>query len=854
MLEKKFIDKIEELRHHTFSRITKLQRELCPMVKDIYMNYQFEYWYEGYKYNLWEDNKHLYAVKELPYCYDNELKNTTFMDTADHLITDGKMWPFLLFIEGEAVQWSKIYVIHDYDYSYIKIDDVYPDHSFYAYMVVFPIPSKQVRYGEDSNVLTNSNRKGLYFKDGKRLESTDFEKDINIRLEILDEDIYFNIVDLSQCDGTLEFEGLPVGYIPQLENILTFNDDGTFNSFGPFSKIETPYNGAFNLFKVIKLNPQVKWAILMYNTKHCKQAASMYDRLNDLNQDSIIKFLKNNNDESSELWRKVITPLIRNFDFDHDLNKSYDENIKDAVKYITRYDFRIWRDMFIKDLHIKSFYYSGAEFKKLADDKGYIHFSRNHGNLIEDVAIMFVNHRLYQYMIDVTYINNTINLPIFGIQDDDHVEVLLFTECNNNILDITIPDNKTPVYIHPEYNLDDCYLMSDYCPDSEYTVPDSPDGRKQYNVEFGHESSNNGYLVKFKNPEYYGRALKVVPKRQFRYYRYKFKENQSKFVLPTQFNYCHDPDRYLIFINGKKIDKTEYAITFMNKWRPFDRLILYVSTILDPGDYIDIFYIPELLVEKYKQASMPKNGLLMLNDENGKINYPNTYPMTKDTVMVFINGLKVNPLDIKDVSLNTLLINMDDYKREKDGSIAIDGEGNQIRNNHQVDSIDNITIMEFVPGNKEIAGYLKGIYDQLPPEEYDPEKFDFSMSTSDDWKDLIKILINKEVDGADLETIFGKIYSIENPDASYKENFADLRSILYDAILEYYLATKEATTGTKFIYDFERDNFEDDIPFSNTKIINVFPDKDKLFDYQPAYEETKESDVAKGKTFRDPII
>ena len=42
MMDQKFIDKIEELRHHTYSRITELQKDLCPMVRNIYMNHQYE--------------------------------------------------------------------------------------------------------------------------------------------------------------------------------------------------------------------------------------------------------------------------------------------------------------------------------------------------------------------------------------------------------------------------------------------------------------------------------------------------------------------------------------------------------------------------------------------------------------------------------------------------------------------------------------------------------------------------------------------------------------------------------------------------------------------------------------------
>ena len=116
MIGQEFIDRIEELRHNTYSNMNELQTNICPMVKEVYLNYQFEYWYDGYKYNLWEDDTHVYAVNEIPYCYDNDIKNTVFQDTLLNLVQQDKVWPFLLFINGAVIRWSDIVIIHDYDY------------------------------------------------------------------------------------------------------------------------------------------------------------------------------------------------------------------------------------------------------------------------------------------------------------------------------------------------------------------------------------------------------------------------------------------------------------------------------------------------------------------------------------------------------------------------------------------------------------------------------------------------------------------------------------------------------------------------------------------------------------------
>lgn len=838
MMDQKFIDKIETLRHHTYSRIQSLQKDLCPMVKrDIYMHYQFDYWYDGYKYNLWEDNTHIYAVKEIPYCYDNDLKNTVFQGNLKDLVDADKVWPFLLFINGEVIPWSDITIIHDYDYSYMRIDNYGPDYSFYTDMIVFPIGSKHIVYGEDNNVLVGvPDRKGFYFgQDRKRLDNIDFA-DILVRLEIIDDDIYYKEIDINSIsNGILEFIDLPKGFIPSLDNILLFDYEGNFVHNHPNTYISDIFNGTFGKFKITNNDGLINYIILMYNTSHTKSMASIYDRLEDLDQDKISDKL-NTIEIDSDDWNNIIDHIIEPFDFDHEFGIDYKTNIENATDYITKYDYRLWRDVF-NDKQIISHTYTGNEYKNLADNKGYIHLSRKHSDYIQDVAMVFVNSKLYEYSIDISYTNNTINIPIFGIMDEDHVELILFTRCNNSILDIKINSADEEVYIHPEYNLDDTYIMSEECIDSEYTVPESIEHRRQYILDYTYEQVENKkgyYKITFENDYYYGKNLKIVPKRQFKHYRFKQKDGQFKIILPTQFNYCHDPNRYLIFINGKKIDRTEYTVTIMNKFRPFDKLILYLSTILDEGDYVDIFYIPMILTEKYRMDLLDKSGLLQLTDST---KYPTKYPLSKYTSMVFINGYKVNPLDIKDVDMKQMLIRVDKYERDSDGNkINISGYWETLP--YAISAINNVTVMEYIDGNEELESFLEeGNYDS--------------------WRHYIENLQNTN----GLQSIYGNYYVIEDQDIEpdYKQFFGGLRSILYDIVIDYYLVRNEANTGEPFVYDFERaewnpysryDSTQDLDNYDNIKLITIFPDHDKLLDYIPTTENIADpSNVLDGMQF-----
>ena len=897
MIGQDFIDRIEELRHNTYGNINELQTNLCPMVKNIYLNYQFEYWYDGYKYNLWEDDTHVYAVNEIPYCYDNDIKNTVFQDTLLNLVQQDKVWPFLLFINGTVIKWSDIVIIHDYDYSYMRINNIAADESFYALMVYFPIPRGKLRYGEDNDILLDPDTKAFYFdSDGYLVDSPEFI-DLSVRLEILDSNIYFKVLDVSEYENNsaIVFEDLEDGFVPTVKNILAFNEDGTFCNDSS-SWIIDDFSGAFTHFKFRipdGYEKRVTKMILLYNTSHSKSSSHIYHRLEDIDKESLIKkfmSLDFNNEEDATYWKSVMGLVLEPFNFAFIFGSKYNTNIINATKYITQYDYSLWNKVFIDNSPIKSFQYTGAEFKRLADDKGYVRFSRRHSELIEDVAMMFVNSMLYINTIDISYTNNTINLPIFGILDEDHVEVVLFTKCNNNILDIVVEDEQTPVYIHPEYNLEDCYIMSEECEIASYDVPESLEHRKQYicDIQSYEVDENSNYKIVFEDPEYYGKRIKIVPKHQFRHYRFRQQDGQYKIILPVQFNYCHDINRFMVFVNGKKIDKTEFTVTIMNRYRPFDKLVLYLSTILDKEDYVDVFYIPEMLVEKYKETELRPRGYLYLSEPD---NYPKLYSLSKYTTFVFVNGKKINPLDIKDVSMNAMIINPN------------------------LKSIYNATIVEFISGSEDIAKYLFGLeedkqmmadmnYPNDPKELYDINAVmdaddtgtqtaygvnltdnDYTKSLYDNWKLAIANSIGMyggDEGYDDIQNIFGPLEEVTDPDKNYKDDYARLRAILYDVVVDYYLQRQEATTGSPFVYDFEMDEWfpqdndpelidgwtyyvdnndayyaspQDELYVSyysdliQCKLITLYPDHDKLLDYYYTDNIADTDDIRQGKRF-----
>lgn len=863
-VSQKFIDRTEELLHNTSRIIDSGQRCSCPMVMGVYLNYQFEYWYDGYKYNVWEDNVQVYAVNNIPYCYDNETKNTIYYDKLENLVTQDKVWPFLLFINGHVIPWSQITIIKDYDYSYIRIDGEIDDFSESAKMIYFPISSKHIRYGEDDNYSLDPSIHGLYFGEDKYLlESPEFQK-LSVRFEF-QEDIYFRMVRSSHPDFAvdtkkyIEFVGLEKGKTPTTEHIILFNGQGSF--LGQASKwvnyVEDPLRGTYTWYQVHdEFIDQNGFIILMYFNGHTNSVSHAYAR--DIDKEKAKNFLRNKSGYSN-----IQKSFTNQFDFGLYREFTYDRNIRSSMKYITQYDYSLWNKVFIDESPIKSFRYTGREFKNLSDLKSYVRFSRRHSSLIEDVVMMFVNGKIYEHSIDISYTNNTINIPAFGILDEDRVEIVLFEKCNNNILNIVIPNQDTAVYIHPEYNLKDCYIMDDQSSLVEFpNVPDSPEGRKQYvcNIISYSADDNSNYKINFEDTSHYGRRLKVVPKNQFRYYKYRNVEGQNKILLPQQFNYCHDIDRYMVFVNGCKIDKTEYTVTIMNQYRPFDELVLYISTILEKDDRVDVFYVPEYLEEKYREPKTSLKGTILL-----RANYPKMYALSRNTNMVFVNGVKIHPDDIVDIDMNKIVVST------------------------KYNEIHNVTVIEYIKGSEEVAKYLLGMDGTVPlagdilPYTYkkdlkdicvkatgnsDASKIgvednDFSKYVYDRWTEIIDFLITW-VSGKDtvddsteeerdqaiemLYTLFPALNPASiNPD--YKQDYAALKAILYDIIIDFYLQRNEVRTGEVFPYDFEIDQWLEDA--LGNQDITLYPDHDKLLDYFLTLEQARPKDVKDPQMYKD---
>lgn len=244
--------------------------------------------------------------------------------------------------------------------------------------------------------------------------------------------------------------------------------------------------------------------------------------------------------------------------------------------------------------------------------------------------------------------------------------------------------------------------------------------------------------------------------RQFRhvmYNNYKFEEGDYYFLLPPSFKYCHDKNRYLVFMNGSLLSKQNFTITITSDQRPFDKLYLYITTTVNEDDVIDVYYVPEALEDAMWLDNMELSGDIIVDSSHLST------PLSKDNYFFFVNGLKVDNDHILNVSRNRVRIVTD------------------------LGSINNILIVKYTRDIDTLAEL-------------------FAEITTDKWSDFLSQLSETEISSNIENVLFRNAKS--DADESYMDDYNPLSSVVSDIVVDYYMRRAGLNlTNKAFVYDFE---------------------------------------------------
>lgn len=648
---------VEELKHHTLDAINDIQVAGTPQIYDVGAYKQFEYTYDGFKYrnNTW--GTQIFSCTNLPWDKRHCVAKI-YIDSLANCIQRQEMRPILFFLNGKAIPWSNCTIVRDWSYCYLIIANHDPFETELS-SILFPC---DIRYGEDNNVLKQEQVNGYFYfdKDGRSLDFAD-RSNTKIRMEVIDANVWGSPTTqtphkYTSSNNKIAFEVLnKPDQVSSERNMIVFEynllfPDGRYymREFGKdvftydryLKEGSTPYKVGIKAFYWIKANSyygleeKVSNQELMLNTSVAKATGNTY--------------------------KTRLESLYTPFNFKMYRDKSYEQNIADAVAYIMRYDssllIQYWKDM----AQTKSYTFNGEYLiNRVPKDGGWLLIPRARKSQYDDYIIVFRNNKIYEYYKEIDYTDCYFKIPIFNhVERTDTIEILHIKECDNNYYTLKVTEDKLD-YLPENLRYDNFLLFGNSPSTEDVYIPFNRETSIQYDIGYTYRNIFNergkytNTEIKLDDKFYYGKEINVCSKRQFHYMYYNIFSAKSKVNLSPDFRFCHDKSRYMVYKDGVRIPSTDWELEIMSNEVQRKYISIQFAYDLEPHCLIEIFYLPvpvSLVAEYSTKALDVSNGIVVGNLDDLEI------PFDKDLFFVEWNYHKVNIDDIADISKNTFKI------------------------------------------------------------------------------------------------------------------------------------------------------------------------------------------------------
>lgn len=651
--------------------------------------------------------------------------------------------------------------------------------------------SNKIMYINKSMIRFNSI--GLLSENGNNILAL-LDSDIDTYKILNPTDKYFNI----SLDNQIFRENILVfknGYYKSDKELeinynIIYNDDDNFNNYSYYliyyTKTDKISNHLNNHFSTTFLNS--------YALDYFKSTDTYFNR------------------EKKNYVKESIKPL----DFSYSDENTYEDNKTNALNKIIDYDVTLLNPLY--ETNIESTIFTGAEANDIIrknnnkyGKKGLVIFRNKYKNH-ESYVIVFENGELLEEYSNMIVYTNYFFIPINrSFTNTAEIELLYFNKVNNNEIEFTlnsdIVDASDNISITDDYNYinltDDIFLIHDEnnpsSEDTQYTgiFSDTASG-------FYYQSINTDIFSKIINPDElkifndfpeliikyktliiknrldkddiafnitkrdnnnklyisplieYGKTLTAVSSRKFIYQRLYIDQKAYRIKIDSRFKYCDNQKQYMLFINGRRMNDESFLITIPKHTRPFWAMYLYTAKFVSPEDRIELFYVPEELVDINinHDSELDNNGYIITDKKSLDVPYdPRLY-------LLFINGKKISRNNIIAVNSSTFRISKD-Y---------------QSTNNLMINPIysNNISYITQYMNNDALDNY-----------------------------DTLINLINGQYTETELDRLFTVYVDMSNTDSDKTKQNVEKIAILNEIIRDFWVTSGYSYNENTFVYDYE---------------------------------------------------
>lgn len=728
---KNIIDSIESLKPFTNSSIMNVQNANIPTKYDLHLERRYSFNTHGFRHSNFSEKSLVFLSDNIPFTTNQ--KRHTYADTLDNLVKSNEVLPFILFFNHEFIKWSNILILKDCKYSYIIILD-YTDTVYTKECILIP---QDIVYIENSDIITVDNIFAFETESNKlSLSAVEGETYTTIDLISNKKDVYYECKEIVDVEEYIKTD---------LESDKKMNKDSLFifnNGYlAPYLEFEIE---ALNMFKIKDNNAQGNMVYkLFYYNKSNKSKDNIYSIKN---FDDLLEYIK-----SEKQTPKHIKYLSESFDFKYDKSLSYEENIYNTLNYIMKYNSSMLDDIYRKKSNIISKTFTGKQIKANMDKFGFVRMSRRIGLDILTNVIIFVNGELYKAYNELKYKNKDFIIPIIDIEDEDVIEILYFKDVDNRRLKVNFSSTGDDRYVmDSSINIENMKLFS-MNPHEEYFNIERKD-YIQYEIDFSYEKQED-QVIKIipEDSFYYDRTLSLVSERQFQYACKIAKNNCINMILPEDFRFCNNINKYMVFLNGRKLDNDNFKVTIPKPTRPFDEISVYINIVLSKGDKLEVFYVPDVMEEILVEQELNLSGTVVI--DKSKL----AYNLNKDLYMIFVNGKKVHISQMFNIDQNRLKL--------------VSG----------VEAIHNLSIIKHVKDDEILSELFKESKDKITE-------------------------ILEALNSEDIDLLYGND-GVSNIEEDIKSEQVSMKSVMYKIIHDYYLRPY-VYNGSEFIYDFDEEHLD----------------------------------------------
>lgn len=649
---------INDIKLSSQSNLQNMALCKCPVMNPIEVENKYHYKFDGVVSNLVFDDIQWYKTHNLrvrKFNNSTRPEKTMTIDFYLNLITKNILFPMMLFINGKFQNWGNISIVLDKDCEYVLIENI-PDHVWNLNMVL--LPYDHVLYLEDC------------------------ENDIDEVQEIIDNSSFYLKFNSSGIMIPNESDEAPYTIIGIMkgENIEYSETEGIVpDKFGYFNigkdlvgdTLISPKNiFAFDSNHLFVHNFDKGIHMISPTTFTVDDESYLYDvdkifafawgSANTLNKNPISRFMTNTSEYEMQLYNEK--QIVAKYLDVNDEYKDREDNVKKLIYDILSYDQSILNNAYIKKsmIHVREFTVKSFIEKYRKNETSFTcKIPRSDNGYRNTEIILFIDGNLYKshnnITKDMTYFY--INLIDYKDKLNSDLEVLFFDNVQNDIYSTSISNGES-VKLTGNIDPEDLMLFYNIYPDSyipsmEYEINGIQD-RTFVKVESDISKNNSDYSISFKDENFYNKTLKYGSKRQFRHQKIinLYDDLQNTFMLNEDFDYVKDQDHFLLFVNQRKLNPDNFIIMLPNTTSPFYQTSIELTTFLEKGDVLDIFYLPQSIETKMIEKDIVSGNDVVTTD-NDNLNYN----LSKDLEFFFVNGKYIHKKHIFDIQADQVAIN-----------------------------------------------------------------------------------------------------------------------------------------------------------------------------------------------------